>query len=84
MSDSLHELQPPKLMNKKMRNATNSTETKINIKSHYENQVSYLSIKQIPCIYNILFLIWPSHMACGILVPQPGIKPVTSALEAQS
>ena len=27
---------------------------------------------------------WPSHMACGILVPQPGIKSMSPALEAQN
>ena len=27
---------------------------------------------------------WPSHTACGILVPRPGIKPVPPAMEAQS
>ena len=27
---------------------------------------------------------WPHHAACGILVPRAGIKPVPSALEAQS
>ena len=26
---------------------------------------------------------WPHHMASGILVPQPGIKPAPSALEAR-
>ena len=27
---------------------------------------------------------WPCHTTCGILVPQPGIKPMSLALEAQS
>ena len=27
---------------------------------------------------------WPLHLACGILVPRPGIKPVSTALEAWS
>ena len=27
---------------------------------------------------------FPYHMACGILVPQPGIEPISPALEAQS
>ena len=39
------------------------------------------------CIY-VLFLFylifWPHHVSSGILVPQPGIKPKTPALEAQS
>ena len=26
--------------------------------------------------------LWPCHMACGILVPQPGIEPGAPALEA--
>ena len=27
---------------------------------------------------------WPCHVACGVLVPQPGIKPVPPAVEAWS
>ena len=30
------------------------------------------------------FFFWPCHMACKILVPQPGIEPVPPALEAGS
>ena len=30
------------------------------------------------------FLFWLCHMACGILVPQPGTKPTPPALEASS
>ena len=30
------------------------------------------------------FLFWPSHKACGILVPQPGMEPETPALGARS
>ena len=29
-------------------------------------------------------MFWPCHAACGILVPRPGIKPTSSALEAQN
>ena len=38
------------------------------------------------CIFflKILFIFWPHHMACEILVPQPGKKPTPSALEVQS
>ena len=32
----------------------------------------------------LLLLFWPCCVACRILVPQPGIKPVLSALEARS
>ena len=28
-------------------------------------------------------LFWLRHVACGILVPQPGIKPTAPALEVQ-
>ena len=31
-----------------------------------------------------VFVFWLHCMACSILVPQPGIKPVPPALEAQS
>ena len=30
------------------------------------------------------FFFWPHHMACGILVPQPWIEPMASALEVRS
>ena len=30
---------------------------------------------------SFFFFFWPCHAACGILVPQPGIKPVTPALK---
>ena len=31
-----------------------------------------------------LFVFWPRHTACGILVPQPGTKSVPPAVEAWS
>ena len=42
-----------------------------------------LRFKKIFCILFII-IFWPHHMACGILVPWPGIKPVPPAVEAQS
>ena len=35
-------------------------------------------------LYFFFFFNWPYHTTCGILVPQPGIKIVPSALEAQN
>ena len=32
----------------------------------------------------LLFIFWPCQVACGILVPQPGIKPVPTALRSWS
>ena len=32
----------------------------------------------------IFFISWSHHMACGILVPQPGITPATPAVEMRS
>ena len=32
----------------------------------------------------VFFFFWPRHAACRILVPQPGIEPVPTALGAQS
>ena len=32
----------------------------------------------------ISLFLWPSHVACGILVPRPVIEPGPSAVEAQS
>ena len=34
--------------------------------------------------FSFLFFFWLCCMACGILVPQPGIEPMPPALEAQS
>lgn len=31
--------------------------------------------------YNFYFIIWQCHLVCGILVPQPRIKPVLPALQ---
>ena len=31
-----------------------------------------------------LFLFWPCHTTCGVLVSQPGIEPMPPAVEAQS
>ena len=36
------------------------------------------SFVPIPC----LFCFWPYHITCGILIPQPGIKPRTPAFKA--
>ena len=38
-----------------------------------------IKLKKIFLIY-----FWPHHVACGILVPQPGIEPVSPVLELQS
>ena len=32
----------------------------------------------------VLFFFWPQHVACRILVPQPGIEPMPPAMEAWS
>ena len=34
--------------------------------------------------WGFFFFFWLSHMACGILVPQPGIEPGPSAVKAWS
>ena len=58
--------------------------------SHAQYQVLILTIlfKNYIYIYIILLFIYFSApcglWACGILVPQPGIKPVPPALEVQS
>ena len=31
-----------------------------------------------------VFIYWPCHGACGILVPQPGVEPAPPAVEVQS
>ena len=34
--------------------------------------------------FYFLFIFWPCHASCGILVPQPGIEPGPSAMKVQS
>ena len=39
------------------------------------------------CLFSVLFCFftfWPHHGACGILVPGPGIKPMSPAFESWS
>ena len=40
----------------------------------------------LPCYWFVFFFfsLWPRHTACGILVPRPGIKPVTPAVDMWS
>ena len=35
-------------------------------------------------LFMYLFIFWPCHVACEILVPPPGIEPVPPTLVAQS
>ena len=35
-------------------------------------------------VFKYLFIYWPHLLACGILVPQPGIEPVSPAVEKQT
>ena len=41
-----------------------------------------LSVYDLTVLCLFFFFFWPYCMACGILVPQPGIKPAPPALEA--
>ena len=34
--------------------------------------------------FSFFFFFWLCHVACGILVPQPGIEPMPPAVEEQS
>ena len=43
----------------------------------------YLSF-HLSCTSNFFFFFWPCHIACGTLLPSPGVKPVPPALEAWS
>ena len=38
----------------------------------------------VVCLFVCFSFFWPCHMACGILVPQPGIEPRPSKVRAQS
>ena len=43
---------------------------------------AYTGWELFVCLFNFIF--WPYHMACGILIPWPGMEPSPPALEAQS
>ena len=45
------------------------------------NQNSYGEILFLKYFYLFiyLFIFWPHHMACGICVPKPGVKPAVDA-----
>ena len=47
-----------------------------------DGHIIFFLIGYFICLF--FFLRGPNPTACGILVPQPGIRPVPSALEAQS
>ena len=36
------------------------------------------------CVCMYIYIFWPHRVACGILVPRPGIKPIPPALGAWS
>ena len=42
-----------------------------------------LLVLNMDCLWDFCLLFWPSHAAFGISVPQPGVEPVSSAVEAQ-
>lgn len=44
----------------------------------------YIYDHQFSSFFSIYFIFWLYHMACGILVPQPGVKPMSPILEAWS
>ena len=49
------------------------------------NSMLFKGLSVILLYYFILFLFfWPHHVACGILVPRPGIEPGPSSVKAQN
>ena len=51
---------------------------------HLGARISCTSSKGLFYFFFLIFIFWLCHVACGILVTQPGIKPVPPALEAWS
>ena len=47
------------------------------------NTGARLDLAHEPHLAGFFFFFWPKLMACGILVPQPGIEPTSPAVEAQ-
>ena len=61
-----------------------NSHTTCTVTQRYQN-VTFITQPHLVLFYYLkIFLLWPHHMACGILVPQPGIKPVSSAVRVQS
>ena len=50
----------------------------------YTFSVWLFSISIMHLFSVFFFFQWPCHMACGILVPQPGTEPSPLALEVQT
>ena len=46
--------------------------------------IEFFKIVRLFFFFSFFFLFWPQQEACRILAPQPGIKPVPPAVEAQS
>ena len=51
----------------------------LDLRSQNVNELASGSTNQLKTFF---FFFWLCHTACGILVPQPGIKPRPTALEA--
>ena len=50
--------------------------------AQFSSNLFYLRLSEL--LIFILFYFWPHHMACRILVPQPGIEPLPPAVEVWS
>ena len=50
----------------------------------FSSSSQYVSLFYVCFCLKTLFVFWPRHTACEILVPRPGIEPVHPAVEAQS
>ena len=48
------------------------------------HSVAWLPRDISPRVFTVFFFFWLRCVACGILVPRPGIKPVPHAVEVQS
>ena len=59
-------------------------QTKLIILSYTVSGCSLIFHYRINHIVFFFFFFWPSRAACGILVPQPGIKPKSPAVESGS
>ena len=55
----------------------------------YEEKINFLIYKDLSTnmekyLFKNLFIYWPHHVTCGILVPQTGIEPRSLGVRAQS
>ena len=61
-----------------------SLPTELSAKSKNRYGCAYFIPLVLIAFLKSFFSLWPHHVVCGILVPQPGIAPLLPAVESES